>query len=1146
MELSHYLPSASGAEGIVVYDALEQIQDGFIYLDSRWHIVYANRIAAQLLGEKPENLVGKEILTNTRMKAFPNFRSTCQEVCETQTLLTFEEFNPLKLCWYEYRLHPIKDGLFIVIQDITNRKESENSLLENLQQYHNIINTSIEGIWILDDRFVTKFVNQKLAEMFGYQPQEMIGHRVEDFLFEEDWKDHKKRMKNRRKGISEHYERRFRRQDGSELWVIISATPMLDENGVFQGAFAMFSDITDRKLAEQALEKQQQLFNAMSQIAKIGAWEIDTDTLKATWTEETARIHDLNPEDETNIESELNFFAGDSRNIFSEALKEALDHGIPYDIELKLKTAKGNHKWVRTVGKPLKQNGRVAKVQGIFQDITERKKFEEVIQQSNLFLNSIIDQSPIAMWISDSKGTLIRVNPALCKLLNITPEEVIGKYNIFEDNIIIEQNLISLVKQVYKEGKTVRFALRYDSSQLKSIPIEKFAFVILDVTIFPIKDINGGITNAVIQLNNITERKIAEDALRQSEFKFRKFVEEASVGIILIDEKGQIIEWNRAMVELTGYPRSQILYTPCWDLHWHLIPEEQRKEVTIPAIKSQILEALRAGEAPFLNQPIEMAIKNANGEIRYLLQSVFPIKFEHGFWLGIITRDVTVRKMAEEKLRQSEDKFSKAFQASPNLLVITHLSDGKIIEVNNVFINRLGYSREEVIGHTSSELNLWADRVQLREYLNTLKTQAHVREMEVRFVDKSGNILDCLLSGDIILLDNEPCIISTILDITERKQQEMQIERQLQRLAALRSIDTAITSSFDLRVTLRILLDQVTTQLNIDAALVLTYDPNLNILECVAQRGFHNNSILRQQFQLNEDLASQVVLERRLICIPDLLQEEHPFAFVKFVNNEDFSAYFAAPLVVKGLVKGVLEVFHRTPLHPDPEWLDFFETIAGQTAIAIDNAELFQGLQRSNAELILAYNETLEGWSTALDLRDRETEGHSQRVVELTIQLAKAMGVKESELVHIRRGALLHDIGKMGVPDSILLKPGTLTEEEWRIKLKHPEYAYQMLSPIAYLRQALDIPYCHHEKWDGTGYPRGLKEEQIPLAARIFALVDVWDALRSHRPYRPAWSDDEALNYIREQSGLHFDPAVVDAFFDLLPSIMEIEARISS
>jgi putative nucleotidyltransferase with HDIG domain len=214
--------------------------------------------------------------------------------------------------------------------------------------------------------------------------------------------------------------------------------------------------------------------------------------------------------------------------------------------------------------------------------------------------------------------------------------------------------------------------------------------------------------------------------------------------------------------------------------------------------------------------------------------------------------------------------------------------------------------------------------------------------------------------------------------------------------------------------------------------------------------------------------------------------------------------------------------------------LDFLETLGGQAAIAIENAQLFDHLQRSNLDLALAYDATIEGWSHALDLRDKETEGHTQRVTEQTVRLARALGIPDAELVHVRRGALLHDIGKMGVPDGILLKPGPLTEEEWVTMRRHPQLAYDLLAPITYLRPALDIPLCHHERWDGTGYPRGLAGEQIPLAARLFAVVDVWDALRSDRPYRERWTEEKTLEHIRSSVGTHFDPKVVELFLDTM------------
>jgi HD-GYP domain-containing protein (c-di-GMP phosphodiesterase class II) len=370
-------------------------------------------------------------------------------------------------------------------------------------------------------------------------------------------------------------------------------------------------------------------------------------------------------------------------------------------------------------------------------------------------------------------------------------------------------------------------------------------------------------------------------------------------------------------------------------------------------------------------------------------------------------------------------------------------------------------------------------------------------------------------------------------EIAERKKAEERIERQLHLLSALRAIDIAITASFDLRLTMGVILEQTTSQLGVDAADVLLLDPHIQMLEYTAGRGFRTNAPQHIRLRLGEGCAGRAALEHRIVGIQDLAEDTCDLTHASLCRDEQFIAYYAAPLIAKGQVKGVLEVFHRAPLDPDREWLDFLEALAGQAAIAIDNSELFYNLQRSNLDLALAYDTTLEGWSRAMDLRDRETEGHSQRVAGMTACLARMMGLKDGEIVHIRRGALLHDIGKMGIPDSILHKTGPLTEEEQEIMCRHPVYAYEMLSPIAYLRPALDIPYCHHEKWDGTGYPRGLKGEVIPLPARIFAVVDVWDALHSDRPYRSSWSAERSREHIQELSGTHFDPQVVDVFLEM-------------
>jgi HD-GYP domain-containing protein (c-di-GMP phosphodiesterase class II) len=358
-----------------------------------------------------------------------------------------------------------------------------------------------------------------------------------------------------------------------------------------------------------------------------------------------------------------------------------------------------------------------------------------------------------------------------------------------------------------------------------------------------------------------------------------------------------------------------------------------------------------------------------------------------------------------------------------------------------------------------------------------------------------------------------------------------QIEKQLFRLQALRMNDLAILGTTDLRVALKTIAEQTRKQLGVDVASILLVNPHSLRLENPVVVGAQTPEIQSLRIRLGETLIGRVALERRMFVCPDLSRGPQEDLVGR---AEGFQSCFAMPLIAKGNVVGVMYLGRRSVFHPNQDWLDFFELLAGQAAMAIESIKAFEDLQRSNLELALAYSRTIEGWSHALDLRDHETNDHTFRVTEMTLRLARLAGMSNGELAHVKHGALLHDIGKMGIPDAILLKEDYLTKDEWDIMHRHPVYAYEMLSPIEYLRPALEIPYCHHEKWDGSGYPRGLAGEQIPLAARLFAVVDVWDALRSDRPYRKGWEEQKVREYIRSQAGSHFDPDAVDLFFRVM------------
>jgi PAS domain S-box-containing protein/putative nucleotidyltransferase with HDIG domain len=611
--------------------------------------------------------------------------------------------------------------------------------------------------------------------------------------------------------------------------------------------------------------------------------------------------------------------------------------------------------------------------------------------------------------------------------------------------------------------------------------------------------------------------------LKASELRYRRLFETAQDGILILDAKtGMITDVNPFLIDMLGYSREEFIQKKLWEVG--AFNDIQASRNAFETLQNN--ETIRYEDLP---------LKAKDGRLIQVefVSNVYLVGEEKVIQCNI--RDITEHMRIMLALQVNEKKYHDLVNQSPDGIFIIE-SSGNILTVNKAMCKELGYSEEEFLF-----MNIWdiVPEIYLDQYRKRLtkilegQSLGESAEYTVRGKDGKIHFVEVLsaphYSGkDIIGFQG------IARDITMRKRAEEKIQRQLEHLTALSAIDRVIAANFDLKLSLSEILTHVTIELNIDAADILILNSNSQMLEIGAERGFRAKAVRKAQVRLGESYAGRAALERQLVHIPNLSAEPDNLFLKTLLTDDDFVCYFGVPLIAKGQVKGVLEVFHRSTLEPDTEWFDFLNTLAGQTALAIENAMLFESLQRSNSEITLAYDATIEGWSRALDLRDKETEGHTQRVTEMTVKLAHAFGLNAADLVQVRWGALLHDIGKMGVPDEILHKPGPLKDEEWLVMKKHPIFAHEMLAPIRYLRLALDIPYCHHEKWDGSGYPRGLKDTQIPLVARIFAVVDVWDALNSDRPYRPAWTEEKVREYISSSAGTHFDPQVVEIFIQLL------------
>lgn len=646
------------------------------------------------------------------------------------------------------------------------------------------------------------------------------------------------------------------------------------------------------------------------------------------------------------------------------------------------------------------------------------------------------------------------------------------------------------------------------------------------------------------------ERDEADRLLRESRERYQNLVD-MMPDAIMVHQDELVAFVNPAALRLLGLSNlEELIGTPVID-------------IVHPDFKEVVIERIRSAEAGQSQTVLEQKFVRRDGSVIDVEVTGSPFVFEDHPATQIIFRDITERKQREREIKAVAAVSSSLRQARSVDEILPVILDQAIVSMgakaatltlvqpdtgDHVIAMGRAQNRELPLGQVIPAGSGLTSRVASTSvpYLNN-DVQKNPDPSMIRFgnipptqalvivpITAEDHVIGTLgLGRDEPIEQSDVRVLSAICDIggaaVHRASLYEQTERRLQHLRSLREIENTIATSLDLRLTLEVILSQGIAELRVDAASILLLDEE-QMLNFAAGLGFRTRRIEQAHVKFGDDLAGQAAKERAIVEVANLSNAKR-LSWSDLVEAEGFEGYYAAPLIAKGRVIGVLETFHRSVEPRDPEWKDFLLTLAGQAAIAIDNAALVKDLQTSNENLREAYERTIEGWAHALALRDMETIEHSRRVTEMTVQLAQALGVPEDLLEHVRRGALLHDIGKMGVPDHILGKTGPLNEEEWEIMRRHPIYAREMLTAINFLYPALPIPLYHHEKWDGTGYPEGLLGRNIPLEARIFAIIDVWDALTSNRPYRDAWPEDKVTEYLREQSGRHFDPEIVDAFF---------------
>jgi len=901
-------------------------------------------------------------------------------------------------------------------------------------------------------------------------------------------------------------------------------------------------ELQERKRVEEALRESENHFRALVEnsaevIALIGP----TGTISSVSHSVTAIFgFTLN---EVVGHNALELIHPEDRKSAAEKLAEILKEPTKVlSAVFRVRHKNGIWRWVEAVASNLLLEPSVQAIVINFRDITESKSVQEKLINSEAELRALFAAMHDVVLIIDRDGVYRKIAPTNPSLLYRPAEQLLGKSlaDVFPSELA-EQFLTSIHRVLStKQTEQIEYNLLIGDRPIW------FA-----TSISPIDE-----ENCIWVARDVTERKRAEETLRKTEEKYRSIFENAIEGIHQTSPDGKIVTANPAAAYMLGYDSPNEIIASINNLNNHFYVDPDRRQEFKRLMKEQGMVL-----------KFESEIFRRDGSTIWISENSREVRDDHHnllYYEGT-SEDITERKHREYELETIAIMSNALRNAVTRAEMLPEVLDQlmELLKADGAAFAFIEPSSDDTIyelgrGELSKSAGL---RIPKGEGVTWNVITSH-QPYVIKDINTDSRFVRPDLLGDIKAIACIPLItqdqaIGALLvgRRTEIKHQELrllasiadiaanalhraslyeQTLKHLELLAALRTIDLTISGDFDLKTTLGVVLEKAIHHLKIDAADILLLGSEYPIFKFGAGQGFQTHVMDTILLPMAEVLPGKAIMERQIVHIDNLPAMGERVKRKWLITDEQFVSYHAVPLIAKGKVRGVLEAFLRTPLKPNAEWLQFLEALAGQAAIAIDNVSLFQDLQRSNFDLTLAYDETIEGWSHALDLRDRETEGHTLRVTEITLQLVQKMGINDQQLIHIRRGALLHDIGKMGVPDSILLKPGKLTDDEWVIMHQHPQFAYEMLSPITYLHPALDIPYCHHEKWDGTGYPRKLKGEQIPLAARIFAVTDVYDALTSDRPYRSAWSKEQALNYIRKQSGKHFDPQVLDEFLNMI------------
>ncbi len=750
-----------------------------------------------------------------------------------------------------------------------------------------------------------------------------------------------------------------------------------------------------------------------------------------------------------------------------------------------------------------------------------RKAVSRSTESENKY-RRILDSIQDAYYRCDIQGRLVMASPSFLDLFGYdSMDEILGQNlaeNYYQDPAERDKFL-----QAMEEKQEVR-------NYVETLKRRDGSLITVSTVCHYIYNLQGNREGIEGIIRDVTDLMFVEEQRRESEAAYRVLFEQNPLAAIVTDFSGVCVDVNPRLCTLSGIPREEMLRKSVFELD--ILPEIELKK----------LFDFMLGQGGLLRQH-EVVFNLKNGRTFHVILSSEPIILHSEPHILVIFNDITHRVEIEKELRESETRFRSLSDATLEGVMVH--KKGLILDVNRQFAEIFGYENpEDLIGKNGYQFLLTPES---GDEINRRTAQYPEGVFEVVGVRKDGSTFPGETQSRDILFRGENARVVSMRDISDRRIAEVELSRLNRALRTISKCNEALVRSGNQEDLLREICKTIVEVGEYQLACInLVQKDSADAYRAFFSYAYPDGAAQHEKqvdfsdcWEQFSDLLHTILTDRRALFLNR--QDEQQATSILQHLSDRFSSLALMPLHYEDMVLGLLVIFSTRVEAFDKEEMDLIAEMAADLSYGLhaqyvrqERNDFLEKLEVTNRELAFSYDATLAGWSNALELRERETAGHSQRVVQFTLNIAEGLGIPEGDMKYLRMGALLHDIGKMGIPDAILLKPGPLDENEWITMRQHPLYAYELLKGIPHLQRALEIPRFHHERWDGGGYPQKLSGEKIPLAARIFAVVDVWDALISARPYRPAWSREEALNYILGQSGKQFDPRVVQLFKNVL------------